>query len=109
MTRSHQDEADAARAEGTIFFVVGVGDEIDLPVLQAIAGNPDFVFDVGDFSKLGSERVVTLCSHGVSLRSLDLFFSWAREELQTCCFLYRLDTGLNFTFFCWSSPAGRLL
>lgn len=82
MTRSRQDEADAARAEGTIFFVVGVGDERDLSVLQAIAGNPDFVFDVGDFSKLGSERVVRLRSHGISLRNLDFFFPWAREVLQ---------------------------
>ncbi|CAN0391436.1 unnamed protein product, partial [Pylaiella littoralis] len=53
------DEANAARAEGTILYAVGVPDTLngnpaDSETLQAIAGDLDNVFDLEEFSELES-------------------------------------------------------
>ncbi|CAM9951901.1 unnamed protein product, partial [Hapterophycus canaliculatus] len=48
-------QADAARAEGTIVYAVGVGSGPDETTLLAIAGDESNIFDVDNFSELGSE------------------------------------------------------
>lgn len=47
-----QDEADAARAEGTIVYAVGVGSGPTEAILLDIGGEEDNVFDVNDFDEL---------------------------------------------------------
>lgn len=50
-----QDEANAARAEGTIVYAVGVGPGPSQATLEAIGGDPANVFDIDEFSELDSE------------------------------------------------------
>jgi len=55
MTLLRQDESEAARAEGTTLFAVGVGSGAVQSTLLDIAGDDqDNVFDVSNFSELGS-------------------------------------------------------
>ncbi|CAB1103156.1 unnamed protein product [Ectocarpus sp. CCAP 1310/34] len=49
---SPQDEADAARAEGTIMYAVGVGSVPTAETLLAIGGDEANVFDVDNFEEL---------------------------------------------------------
>lgn len=53
-----QIEADAARAEGTIVYAVGVG-TVPEATLEAIGGGPANVFDVSDFTELDGESTKT--------------------------------------------------
>ena len=57
MKRSLQIEADAARAEGTIVYAVGVG-SVPEGTLLSIGGDPANVFDTSDFTELDSEFAV---------------------------------------------------
>lgn len=50
-----QDEADAARAEGTTVLAVGVGSAPSEETLLAIAGSQANIFDVDDFTELNGE------------------------------------------------------
>lgn len=49
---SFQIEADAARAEGTIVYAVGVGAFVPEATLLGIGGDPANVFDASDFNEL---------------------------------------------------------
>lgn len=51
---SGQIEADAARAEGTTVYAVGVG-SVPEDTLLSIGGDPANVFDASDFTELDSE------------------------------------------------------
>lgn len=50
----NQIEADAARAEGTTVYAVGVG-TVPAETLEAIGGGPENVFDTSDFEGLDGE------------------------------------------------------
>jgi len=54
----YQSSADAAKAKGTIIFVIGVGSDVSMPQLNYIASDPSYVFLADTFSTSDLDAVL---------------------------------------------------
>ena len=81
ITYPPQPAADAARAEGTILFAVGVGSGTGAATLLDIAGDEANIFDVDNFEELDSELSLVLPSRFPPfVVSGELLYRWRTTE-----------------------------